>query len=178
MKFLVHSLLKNQVEHIYMGGYVTTIDGIILSDLEGTGSSRDIFASTTRNALDLLSKHDPHRYKRVISQLRFIVNKRLPCPACYNPLCNCCFVDLEQLRFRENSRYCLISLAVTLVHEATHGIIDSRGIPYNKRFRERIERICIREETKTVHRIAPELIDVMIGDPDARAKYKMPILGK
>jgi hypothetical protein len=74
--------------------------------------------------------------------------------------------------------YFLTAYASTLVHEATHGVIDARGIPYNKRFRERIELVCIHEETKSVSRIAPDLVNVIVGDPNLRAKYKIPILSK
>lgn len=37
-------------------------------------------------------------------------------------------------------------LALTLVHEATHGYLHSRGIPYSANQRARIERICVRAE--------------------------------
>jgi hypothetical protein len=37
-------------------------------------------------------------------------------------------------------------LAVTIVHEATHARVASMGIPYLPALRERIERLCVREE--------------------------------
>jgi len=49
--------------------------------------------------------------------------------------------------------------ACVLVHEATHGVICSRGIPYSRELRSRIERLCVTEEQRF-------LIHLTITHPD------------
>ena len=44
--------------------------------------------------------------------------------------------------------------ACVLVHEATHGVIQSRGVAYSKKWRLRIEELCVKEEHKFLMHMA------------------------
>jgi hypothetical protein len=53
--------------------------------------------------------------------------------------------------------------ARTLVHEATHGVVNSWRIPYTPELRARIEKLCVAEERRflgRVGRLRPELSEL------------------
>ena len=65
-------------------------------------------------------------------------------------------VDFAQLLLPEQEDLSLRLYAMTLVHEATHGYLHARFIPYTKRTRSRVERICENEENHFVKQLGDE----------------------
>jgi tetratricopeptide (TPR) repeat protein len=53
--------------------------------------------------------------------------------------------------------------AGTLIHEATHGLLFRKGIPYNKETRERVERLCHRESYRFALHFEPGYADIFPG---------------
>jgi tetratricopeptide (TPR) repeat protein len=47
--------------------------------------------------------------------------------------------------------------ASILIHEATHGVVSEKGIPYDESHRERIERLCHAEEVRFLKHDHPEI---------------------
>jgi len=80
-----------------------------------------------------------------------------------------CAIDFIEPSPEYDSEYLIGSYACTLVHEATHGAIDARGVLYTPKLRSRIEHLCVREEQRFVIRLTltrPALADRRYRDFD------------
>jgi hypothetical protein len=73
-----------------------------------------------------------------------------------------CNINRNYVRSEETSP---ADLASTLIHEATHGYLESLGIKYQEHLRKRIERICVLAELAFARRLpdAEELIEIAIS---------------
>jgi hypothetical protein len=109
----------------------------------GNGEEEAFFATVTK-ALTMLQACDPRRYKRAKRYLKNIVF--LPTgndsfePSVFSYVVDTFDYDKPEL------------LAACIVHEATHGMLYSKGLKYEADKR-RHETICIREEMRTVRRL-------------------------
>ncbi len=97
-------------------------------------------------ALEFIAEVDPIARKRIATYVDHIVV--WPGPYSAANRWGGVHLSAEYLMIARQPR-----LAGTLVHEATHLRIKSRGIPYRSSLRERIERACIREEAHFLRRI-------------------------
>ncbi len=91
----------------------------------------------TASALSLIETHSPNYFSRV---RRFIPRILIFGNHAYNA------VYVSELRLCDVSRHYALAdtttpsrLAMTLVHEATHGYLQSRGFAYSEHRREQIE---------------------------------------
>jgi hypothetical protein len=81
-----------------------------------------------------------------------------------------CAIDFQESSPEFDAEYLIGWYACTLVHEATHGVIRSRGVLYTRELRARIEHLCVREEQRFVTRLTitrPTLADRLYQEFDA-----------
>jgi hypothetical protein len=127
------------------------IEGITLIDYpRNTPYFRETFAT----ALGILEQRDPRRHKRVVAHVRRIMNF----PVGYSGAGYIQHLKAYATSFRPPQteagiRKAAIWEASMLVHEATHGLLYARKIPYTPRTRERIEQLCSREEHRFLDRV-------------------------
>jgi hypothetical protein len=96
------------------------------------------------DALQLIKRHDPLHYSRIIRNLERVWVHLLPSAlAHYNSSLNACVLD-ERFVLAETTT--LQKIASTIIHEATHARLDGWGIDYDEAVRYRIEAICLRRE--------------------------------
>lgn len=134
----------------------TTYKGICLCDINSKKADDSEFIARTKQALDMIEQKDPRRFRRIQKELRYIANKELNMTGQYQHSIKCCFIDYGQYPFKTHPEWYLCLYAGLLVHEATHGMLYSKGIPYTRETREQIERICHREQFRCSVRIKPE----------------------
>ena len=141
---------------------VGEIEGIALVDYpRNTPFFRETFATT----LDILKQRDPRRYRRVLTHVRRIMNFPVGYSgAGYIQHLKAYATSFQPPPTEAGIRKSAIWEASMLVHEATHGLLYARHIPYNARTRERIEQLCSREE----HRF----LDHVGLTPESLAKVK------
>jgi hypothetical protein len=121
----------------------------------GPHDEPEVFHVWTIHALKLVEYFDPPRFRRVQKYLRYIVNTNLISSATYNGFLHACSVDLHHFPFEDDSDWYRIMYASTFVHEATHGVIEARGIPYTRCSAIRIERLCHEEERRFLGNVDP-----------------------
>jgi hypothetical protein len=120
-----------------------SIDGLWVGAM--TKSESDPSLRRAEEALDVIKRHDPLNYMRVIRNLdRVWVTVEPASRACFRRSLNACVLD---------ERYVLATtttpemLAKTIIHEATHARLDHCGINYDdEKQRIRIEAVCMRRE--------------------------------
>jgi hypothetical protein len=102
-----------------------------------------IFARV-EEALRLIGRHDPPRYKRLLRDPQRVLVLRLPdSSASYNHALAACQIDTRYVLAEDSA---IDVIAATIVHEATHARLMSCGIGYAEALRTRVERICVRRE--------------------------------
>ena len=112
----------------------------MIADLS-VGDHDPIVFDRVRDVLDLIASVDSKRFHRLQRDVtRIFVTHYGGAAGSYWSDLNACLLDWSDLGGN------LHSAAMTLVHEATHARLEKAGIPYCDRLRERIERLCIREE--------------------------------
>jgi len=144
-----------------------SVDGVAIVNGKGK-SSAEGFLRATREALSLIKSWDARRYHRVCQNLDYIVNVRMAPAGTYIHGLKLCLVDYEKHFATHDSEWNLRMYACTLIHEATHGLIERRSIPYYPENQERIERLCHLEEYGFIMRLDPVWADRYIGAFDAK----------
>ena len=139
------------------GRVLGTYAGFTLCDCRSDTSTPDGFEKHAKKALALVEHFDSRRYHRVQIHMKCIANQQLAGIAHYNPHCQACLVDASLLPEKVGEACRTVLLGGILVHEATHGLLWAKGIPYRGRFRPRIERLCHAEEARFLMRVDPEL---------------------
>ncbi len=142
---------------------VGRFDGVILADVRGADSC---FKSTLLEALQLIRDCDPRRFARVQRLIRWVMNFGLGQGkvADYNPETRTCTIDFLEPKDEVDRLWGSIHYPRTMIHEATHGAIFSRGIAYTAALRARIEGLCIAEENRFLRRVGamrPEVAEVV-----------------
>jgi hypothetical protein len=140
--------------------------GIRLCDINHNDTDDSAFISRSREALDMIEAKDPRRFRRVQQEICYIVNKELNACGEYHRSTRACFVDFGRYRFDEHPDWYLCLYAGTLVHEATHGLLYSKGFLYTPENREQIERICHAEESRFLTLAKPEWRAQLINEFD------------
>lgn len=142
-------------------------DGIGLLHMNFGDQDAD-FQEVTQDALSLIRRTDPRRYSIVVRELRYIGNTGVLCGvlfggiAFYHRWLRACTVDFGSCQLKKGSEHYewyLAWYAACLVHEATHGRLESLCFPYTKRTKARIERICTAEQCRFACRIASNAYD-------------------
>jgi len=151
---------------------VGRFDGIVLADAR---NRHDSFAETMPRSLKLVRDHDPRRYARVKLFIHFIVNtvNTAKGGATYSLGKRTCDVEFDDNITGITQELLAALYACVLVHESTHGVIESRGIEYSGDDRRRIERLCVREENRFAAKLVafdPELYppSILLRDFNAR----------
>ena len=100
---------------------------------------------------------DPRRFVRVRRHIRWIV-KHIAFDrgggAEYIAQTRACNIEFREPDSDSDYPYWIAWYASVLVHEATHGVINSRGIPYSPEMRVRIERLCVTEQNRFLRVLA------------------------
>jgi hypothetical protein len=131
------------------------IEGIVICDPAAKNLSQSTFLKSTREAMELIHTVDPRRYARICHQFRYIVNAPLISRGSYRRALKRCNVDYTKNFTTANPKRNLRRYACLLIHEATHGLLFEKGIPYNKENWQRIEKLCREEEYRFARRIEP-----------------------
>ena len=131
------------------GNQVGRFDGIGLAHLRWRDDSQESFRKMMEEALRLVREYDPRRYSRIKRNIKWIVNRVTDGPMGAEYFykvrtCNIEFTAIPDLAPQIAAAF----WAVILVHEATHGVFESRGIPYIAKNRVRIERLCTTEQNR------------------------------
>ena len=135
---------------IYRRYETARFDGIILVDWADTPHFTRIITA----ALKLIKENDPRRFRRVQRQIRFVVSCTRPFGGgAYFSDAKTCEFDFVVLRSDDDVEFYTPWYACALVHEATHGRLESCGIPYTPENRTRIEKLCVAEEQRFVRRL-------------------------
>lgn len=142
LPLLAFSLLLSRLTGLGSYGGIT-ICSFTLSQVSGRE-----FLGRTIDALQLVERTDPRRFRRIQRQIRFIVHAELDSGACYRRFGRSCDVDFTRYDFVKDHDWYLYCYASTLVHEATHGAVYSGFVSYTKRNRLRIEKLCHTEERR------------------------------
>lgn len=147
-------------------------DGIVVADLRIHRNQTPHFRDTLLASLRLLKDTDSGRFTRVRRRIAWIVNCTLSVhgEAEYRHATRTCAIDFQEPTPVFDPQFLIGWYACTLVHEATHGEIRSRGILYTAELRSRIERLCVSEEQRFLLRLTitrPELADRLYSDFDA-----------
>ena len=135
---------------------VARFHGIILADLRE--KSRH-FQTVLLESLQLIYDHDPLRFSRVQRHIRWIVNRDLALGRCaeYNAGTQTCSIDFYEPKPTDDQSWhqtwLIARNAKILVHEATHGVLLSRGIAYTSKSHVRVEELCVLEENRFVRRV-------------------------
>jgi tetratricopeptide (TPR) repeat protein len=143
--------------------YVDRIDGVIICDLTPAQPSKDAFLLLTRQAMALIKSLDARRYRRVCRYLHYIANTALLSRGQYGRALKICRVDYDKNFNSKQAQTNVREYAGTLIHEATHGLLYDKGIPYEKETRERVERLCHLETYRFALRFEPGYADLFHG---------------
>lgn len=147
---MIWLLRKNEVERV---------ENIGISDLRN--SDDEHFRETILSALRLLQQVDPRRYRRAQACLDWIAFVTLSEPGAeYHHSYRACFMQFDPAIATLDKDFLTARYACTIVHEATHGAIYNRGIPYSTELRERIERLCVHEENRFLRRLSETFPDI------------------
>jgi hypothetical protein len=116
------------------------VDGLWIGVLDDKDGERLI--QRVRNAILLIQRYDPLRYRQICASLRRIwMCDLIGNNGQYSRTFNRCDLDLRYVKSASLER-----IAATIVHEATHGHHCLRKIGYPEPLRHRIELICMRQE--------------------------------
>jgi hypothetical protein len=112
------------------------------------------YARIITAALQMIKESDPRRFRGVRCQIQFIVSSTRPFGGgAYFGDTKTCEFDFGMLRSDEDLQFYTPWYACALVHEATHGRLQSSGIRYTPSNRVRIEKLCVTEEQRFAKRL-------------------------
>ena len=145
-------------------GTITISSGAMRRDLDVP------FAQATRDALEMIQRYDPRRFRVIEREFRLIVNQSLASGASYDRSIRHCKVDFARYwvdadgcfcadRQAEDYEWYLARYASTLVHEATHGRLNSLHFAYTQTTRLQIERICVSEQRRFLSHLPQDSYD-------------------
>jgi hypothetical protein len=135
----------------FMCNEVARVDGIGLADLRRHPAS---FRETIKSSLRLIREIDFRRYRRVCREIAWIVNRVTGSSSgadYYRSIRTCNIEFTDAVGETQDIRIAIY--ACVLIHEATHGALDSRGIPYAAYNRVKIERLCVTEQNRFAARL-------------------------
>lgn len=113
-------------------------------------STEQVVARLTE-ALGLIERHAPHRWRRLVSDFAGVVVQRFPCRAAYFPEARACLVELTFLAHPEINA---AQVAASIIHESIHARIHRAGVIRAIGLQAREERLC-REAELEFGRVVP-----------------------
>jgi hypothetical protein len=135
-------------------GEVGCFDGIHLAHVRWRNDSRECFRSTIEGSLRLIRERDPRRYARVKRHVQWIVNRVAnTLGAEYRWGIRACSLELQDLREVSHDVHVAFH-ACLIIHEATHGALESRGVACDEKNRSRVERLCVVEQNRFAAKLA------------------------
>lgn len=133
---------------------VGRFEGIGLAHLRWRDDSRALFRETMLAARRLIQERDSRRLERVKRHLKWITNAvSNTTGASYEHAIQTCNLELQDLRDVSWDVHVAFH-ACLIIHEATHGTVEARGISYNEKNRGRIERLCTTEQNRFAARLS------------------------
>ena len=143
-------------------------EGIYLTSMSFDKAAQRAFVQRTTEALGIIREHDARRFRRIKETLRFIIEMRdFMMSGSYEHRLRACHVDMARLNFADYPAWSMRFYCCLIVHETTHGYLENRGIKYEGDQRERIERICHREEERFARRAWPDRWREVVPEFDA-----------
>jgi hypothetical protein len=128
-----------------------SVDGVNLVVPFQDRDRAELLRGKVATALHLIKHHTPKYFARV---QKFVPNILVLGAHAYTAVyisdLDLCDIARDFALSRSTSAE---QLAMTLVHEATHGFLASRGISYSEDQRAQIERICVRAEIALASRL-------------------------
>jgi hypothetical protein len=154
----------------------TSHHGIRISHL--TKGDPAIFARVTVSCLDLIRKSSPLHFRRLQNHVAYIADSAIYGCAMYMPHSRAVKLDFAKYWRPENEDLSLRLYAMTLVHEATHGYLCAHFIPYTKRTRSRVERICVTEGNRFLNHLGKEWLHLRrtFSEDDWRTPWHASVL--
>jgi hypothetical protein len=128
--------------------------GIRLCDVNNNLNDDGPFISRTKQALDLILEIDARRFLRLQRTIRYIVNKELFSGGAYLP-CGVCAIDFGRYRFDLDENLAIFQMAGLMIHESTHGLLESKNLSHLRRRWVQVERICRSEQNRFLKRLEP-----------------------
>jgi hypothetical protein len=120
-----------------------TIDGLWVGSI-AKEQQREFSLRRVEDALQLIKQLDTLCYGRITRDLRRIWVDLVPsADAGYLHSLQACVLDE---RFVLSEKTSIEDIALTMIHEATHGRIERCGIGYEEKLRSRIEAVCFRRQ--------------------------------
>ncbi len=144
---------------------VQLVDMKFRKESDGKAEGRDAFLTSAWAALALIEHNDPAAWRTVEREINYLVNFYLNSAGSYDRRRRACNVDYERCFWKPDlteatREWYIAALAATIVHEATHGRVDSLGFSYNKATRERIERMCVNRQRRFLSRLHSDHYDL------------------
>jgi hypothetical protein len=149
-KLTLREILGDMEQRLRSADETYRVRGIPIVDYDDyTPYLRETFAA----ALDLIERKDPRRFQRVCHCLKGIVALPVNSEAGYVPQLQVCAVRFRPPASKDELPKSAVWYGGILVHEATHGLMESYKIPYDDEHRERIERLCFKEQNRFFRRV-------------------------
>ena len=145
------SLLQWSLLRVCKSTKVGEYQAIGFSDWNQNPKDDALFVIKTTEALKLIEQLDPRRFARIKRYIRYIQNTELYSGGRY--IHGICQIDFGRYNFIAHPDWSLYQYAGTIIHEATHGMLHTRGIRYRKSDWVQIERICRAEQNRFLSRI-------------------------
>lgn len=163
MKF-IDNLSSKYFRKLLLSNIKESYHGVHLCDITSDNSKENMFISTTKKALDLISDIDSKQFSRIKKGIQYIVNAPGISGGNYISSTKACNVDFTKYKFKDNYEWYFYSYAGTLVHEATHGFLHSQGIKTTRKNRIKVERICHSEKNRFLKKINTPLSNQLITE--------------
>ena len=124
----------------------------------------DEFTTMVGRALRLVEQTDSLRFARIGRFVRYVRPTALlgETAAQYVRFSKLCLMDWRKIRCPDDPNLTVLSSAIVLVHEATHGQLFSRGVRHTRARRSPIERLCVLEEARFIRHLDPVLSDAWL----------------
>ena len=124
----------------------------------------DEFTSAVERALRLIDEKDALRFARIKRVIHYVRPMTLSgdTAAEYVRHSKLCYMDWPMIQSPDDPSLTVLSSAILLVHEATHGLLHSRGVRHSKARRPLIERLCVDEEARFLMRVDPEMSKIWV----------------
>lgn len=122
------------------------------------------FTTMVGRALRLVEQTDSLRFARIARFVRYVRPTGLlgDTSAQYVRSSRLCVMDWKKIRCPGDPNLTVLSSAIVLVHEATHGLLNCRGVRHTRARRSRIERLCVLEEARFICHLDPTLSDAWL----------------
>jgi hypothetical protein len=118
----------------------------------------ELLRTAMAGALRLIYEVAPKHYARIQKFMpNILILGAHPYAATYNSDLKLCDISMD---YAISEGTTVSHIAMTLVHEAAHGYIESRGITYDEPRRAQIERICVLQEVAFARKL-PDSADLV-----------------